>query len=121
MFAPIWMTGRSRKAEPRHWSVVVRHVVKIYREVVDNATRNDIATAVAAHHELGRVYDAVAEGLIERIGSEIDQRVDARLGVISRESDSSAKVSQAGRQAGTRRVDRCRSRRWDDRHRRLDR
>lgn len=42
---------------------------------------------------------AVAEGLIERIGSEIDQRVDARLGVISRESDSSAKVSQAGRQA----------------------
>lgn len=40
---------------------------------------------------------AVAEGLIERIGSEIDQRVDARLGVISRESDSSAKVSQAGR------------------------
>ena len=42
-------------------------------------------------------YDgAVAEGLIERIGAEINQRVDARLGVISRGSDSSATVSRAG-------------------------
>jgi hypothetical protein len=33
------------------------------------------------HHELGRDYeDAVAEGLVERIGAEIDKRVDARLG-----------------------------------------
>jgi hypothetical protein len=76
----------------------------MYRDVVDYATRNDIAAAAAAHHELGRDYDgAVAEGLIERIGAEIDQRVDARLGVISRGSGSSAKVSQAGRQAGARR------------------
>jgi hypothetical protein len=93
----------------------------MYREVVDNATRNDIAAAAAAHHALGRDYDgAVAEGLIERIGAEIDQRVDARLGVISRVPDSSAKVSQAagrhqamwtGAPAGA----------GDDRHRRLDR
>ena len=35
---------------------------------------------MAAHAELGRDYDhAVAEGLIERIGAEIDRRVDARL------------------------------------------
>jgi hypothetical protein len=78
-------------------SVVVRQVVKMYRMAVDHATRNDIAAAAAAHHELGRDYDgAVAEGLIERIGAEIDQRVDARLGVISRGSDSSATVSRAG-------------------------
>jgi hypothetical protein len=47
---------------------------------VDQATRNDIAAAAAAHHELGRDYDdAVAEGLIDRIGAEIDKRVDAKL------------------------------------------
>jgi hypothetical protein len=55
------------------------------RESVDQATRNDIAAAAAAHHELGRDYDdAVAEGLIDRIGTEIDKRVDARLGAGSR-------------------------------------
>jgi len=35
---------------------------------------------VAAHAELGPRYDdAVAEGLVERIGEEIDKRVEARL------------------------------------------
>lgn len=35
---------------------------------------------MAAHAELGRDYDhAVAEGLIERIGAEVDRRVDGRL------------------------------------------
>ena len=48
---------------------------------MDQLAREDIAAAAAAHHELGREYDgAVAEGLIERIGEEIDKRVDARLG-----------------------------------------
>jgi hypothetical protein len=52
----------------------------MYRPVMDQAARDDIAAAVAAHHELGRDFDgAVAEGLIERIGAEIDKRVDARL------------------------------------------
>ncbi|HEY9243832.1 MAG TPA: hypothetical protein VIP48_17750 [Streptosporangiaceae bacterium] len=47
---------------------------------MDQAARDDIAAAVAAHHELGRDFDgAVTEGLIERIGAEIDKRVDARL------------------------------------------
>jgi hypothetical protein len=42
--------------------------------------REEIAASVAAHAELGPKYDtAVAEGLIERIGEEIDRRVDARL------------------------------------------
>jgi hypothetical protein len=53
----------------------------MYRVGMDQLARDDIAAAAAAHHELGRDYDgAVAEGLIERIGDEIDKRVDARLG-----------------------------------------
>jgi hypothetical protein len=43
--------------------------------------RDEIAASVAAHAELGPKYDdAVAEGLVERIGEEIDRRIDARLG-----------------------------------------
>jgi hypothetical protein len=42
--------------------------------------RDEIAASVAAHAELGPRYEtAVAEGLVERIGEEIDKRVDARL------------------------------------------
>lgn len=42
--------------------------------------REEIAASIAAHAELGPKYDsAVAEGLVERIGEEIDRRVDARL------------------------------------------
>ncbi len=42
--------------------------------------RQEIAASVAAHAELGPKYEtAVAEGLVERIGEEIDRRVDARL------------------------------------------
>ena len=47
---------------------------------MDQLARDDITAAAAAHRELGRDYDgAVAEGLIERIGAEIDRRIDARL------------------------------------------
>ncbi len=43
--------------------------------------RDEISASVAAHAELGSRYDtAVAEGLVERIGDEIDRRIDARLG-----------------------------------------
>ena len=50
-------------------------------DCVDQRTRDDIAASAAAHSELGRDYDgAVAQGLIERIGAEIDRRVDVRLG-----------------------------------------
>ena len=41
----------------------------------------EIRASVAAHQDLGAGYDdAVAEGLVERIGAEIDKRIDARLG-----------------------------------------
>jgi hypothetical protein len=50
--------------------------------------RSEIAASVAAHGDLGPGYDsAVAEGLIERIGDEIDRRVDARLGRRERERE----------------------------------
>lgn len=40
----------------------------------------EIRASAAAHRDLGSNYDgAVAEGLVERIGEEIDRRVDARL------------------------------------------
>jgi hypothetical protein len=52
----------------------------MYRVCLDTSAREDIAAAAAAHRELGPDYgDAVAEGLVERIGAEIDKRVDARL------------------------------------------
>jgi hypothetical protein len=42
--------------------------------------REEVQASAAAHRDLGPGYDAaVAEGLIERIGEEIDKRVDARL------------------------------------------
>lgn len=41
---------------------------------------DEIRASAAAHRDLGPGYDnAVAEGLVERIGEEIDRRVDARL------------------------------------------
>ena len=47
---------------------------------MDVRTREDVAAAAAAHSELGHQYnDALAEGLIERISSEIDKQVDTRL------------------------------------------
>jgi hypothetical protein len=48
---------------------------------MDQTARDEITAAAAAHRELGPQYDdAVAESLIDRIGAEIDRRVDARLG-----------------------------------------
>jgi hypothetical protein len=42
--------------------------------------RDEVRASAAAHRDLGPAYDtAVAEGLVERIGEEIDRRVDARL------------------------------------------
>jgi len=70
----------------------------MYRDAVEQATRNDIAAAAAAHHELGRDYDgAVAESLIDRIGAEIDKRVDARLQTGPPVSRSPAQIPQSGR------------------------
>ncbi len=42
--------------------------------------RDEVRASAAAHRDLGPGYEAaVAEGLVERIGEEIDKRVDARL------------------------------------------
>jgi len=42
--------------------------------------REEVQASAAAHRDLGPGYEtAVAEGLVERIGEEIDRRVDARL------------------------------------------
>jgi hypothetical protein len=47
---------------------------------MDERAYEDVAAATAVHTELGQAYDgAVAEGLVERISSEIDKQVDARL------------------------------------------
>jgi hypothetical protein len=74
----------------------------MYRNAVDQMTRNEIAAAVAAHHELGSDYDgAVAESLIDRIGAEIDKRVDARMRTNAPDPLSTAQIRQSGRmQAG---------------------
>jgi hypothetical protein len=40
----------------------------------------EIAAAVGAHSDLGPGYDdAIAAGLVERIGAEVDRRVDERM------------------------------------------
>ena len=67
---------------------------EMYLVLMDQLARENIAASAAVHHELGRDYDdAVAEGLVERIGEEIDKRVDARLG---QRGDSPAQRAAAG-------------------------
>ena len=64
---------------------------------MDQATRNDIAAATAAHRELGSAYDdAVAESLIDRIGAEIDKRVDAKLGARPQRARPLAEAAPSG-------------------------
>jgi hypothetical protein len=66
----------------------------MYRVGVNQQTNEEIAAATAAHRELGPGYDdAVAEGLVERIGAEVDKRVDARLAQRGR----GGQVSPSGR------------------------
>jgi len=69
----------------------------MYRDAVEQTVRDDIAAAAAAHRELGRDYDsAVAEGLVDRIGAEIDKRIDSRLGSPQSDSRSPVRSSQWG-------------------------
>ena len=54
--------------------------IELYLLDMDQVAREDIVAAAAVHRELGNSFDdAIAESLIERIGAEIDKRVDARL------------------------------------------
>jgi hypothetical protein len=68
---------------------------------MDQGTRNDIVAAAAAHRELGNAYDdAVAESLIDRIGAEIDKRVEAKLGARPQSAPSRREaVPASGHQA----------------------
>jgi hypothetical protein len=70
----------------------------MYRDAVEQGTRNDIAAAAAAHRELGGDYDgAVAESLVDRIGAEIDKRIDDRLGSARSGSRPPAEFLRSGR------------------------
>jgi len=67
-----------RSAGPEIWT---GRIIEMYREAMDQTARDEITAAAAAHRELGPQYDeAMAESLIDRIGEEIDRRVDARMG-----------------------------------------
>jgi hypothetical protein len=47
---------------------------------MDVRTHEDVAATAAVHSELGHEYHgALAEGLIDRISSEVDKQVDSRL------------------------------------------
>ncbi len=63
----------------------------------------EIAASAAALHDLGPGYDqALAEGLVERIGAEIDQRITAEIdNRVTAEVDSRI-VTQLERYAGCR-------------------
>jgi hypothetical protein len=52
----------------------------MYGALMSSDHEAEIRASVAARADLGPDYDdAVAEGLVERIGAEIDKRIDARL------------------------------------------
>jgi hypothetical protein len=61
----------------------------------------EIRASVAAHADLGPGYeDAVAEGLVERIGAEIDKRIDARLSQTGAAADAAGPAGYPGFQGG---------------------
>ena len=48
--------------------------------MLNTGKEQEIAASVGAHRDLGAGYDdAIAAGLVERIGAEVDRRVDERL------------------------------------------
>jgi hypothetical protein len=68
---------------------------------VGGARDDEIAASVGAYRDLGPAYDdAIAAGLVERIGAEVDRRVDER---ISRFQDD-AQPSAAGSRRAQRRT-----------------
>jgi hypothetical protein len=63
----------------------------------------EIRASVGAHADLGPGYeDAVAEGLVERIGAEIDKRIEARLAQtgVPTPTDAAAPAGYPGFQGG---------------------
>jgi hypothetical protein len=59
--------------------------------MVNTGTEEEIAASVGAHRDLGGGYDdAIAAGLVERIGAEVDRRVDERMSLYQRDAQSAA-------------------------------
>jgi anti-sigma factor RsiW len=70
----------------------------MYLFTMEQMTREQITAAAAAHRELGPDYEgALAEGLVERIGAEIDRRVDAKLAEKGKDRRRPAEVALTGR------------------------
>jgi hypothetical protein len=58
---------------------------------LNTGREQEIAASVGAHHDLGGGYDdAIAAGLVERIGAEVDRRVDERVYQYQRAGQSAA-------------------------------
>jgi hypothetical protein len=57
--------------------------------VLNVSREQEIAASVGAHRDLGGGYDdAIAAGLVERIGAEVDRRVDERIARYQRVGES---------------------------------
>jgi hypothetical protein len=57
--------------------------------VLNTSREQEIAASVGAHHDLSDGYDdAIAAGLVERIGAEVDRRVDERISLYQRAGQS---------------------------------
>jgi hypothetical protein len=71
--------------------------------MVNTGTEQEIAASVGAYRDLGGGYDdAIAAGLVERIGAEVDRRVDERMSLYQRDGQSAA--GSAGSRDGRRRA-----------------
>jgi hypothetical protein len=63
---------------------------------MEQRAHDDIAATLAAHRELGPGFeDGLASGLVDRIGAEIDKRVDAKLGLRGERAPAADVPSQA--------------------------
>jgi hypothetical protein len=59
--------------------------------MLNTGSEQEIAASVGAHRDLGGGYDdAIAAGLVERIGAEVDRRVDERISLYQRAGQSTA-------------------------------
>jgi hypothetical protein len=57
--------------------------------MLNTGTEQEIAASVGAYRDLGGGYDdAIATGLVERIGAEVDRRVDERVSLYQRVGQS---------------------------------
>jgi len=63
----------------------------MYLRLMNSGRDEEIAASVGAHRDLGPAYDdAIAAGLVERIGAEVDRRVDERISRYQRDARPAA-------------------------------